>query len=298
MRVSKSLRGGAVALGLAMVVSACGSSERGGDASGGDKTDSNAAAGTFGDMDSPCGDGDAKGATDQGVNDDSITIGYGDDRGFVSAPGLAQEVGDAVDAMVKWCNDQGGINGRTIKGTRYDAAISNTVQVIKESCAKDFMLVGDGFANDFAGDPVRVGCDLPHVPAYTVGGNAAMGALKVEPMPYPADRYNAGGIKAALELIPELKESVTIIGTDAPATQMSNYKVGAAMATLGVMPKDCGITLHMAGESSYAPLAQKLKNCGVKSYFNAYTPSPQAFGLLQAAQEADVKLPLLVESQW
>ncbi|WP_166391572.1 ABC transporter substrate-binding protein [Nocardioides ochotonae] len=297
MRLNKGFKAGVIAISLAAVVAGCGSS-RSEEDPGGDDSTAPAAALTFGDLESPCGEGDASGATDQGVTDASIAIGYGDDRGFVSAPGLAQEVGDAVDAMVKWCNDQGGINGRELVGTRYDAAVSNMVPVMKEACGKEFMLVGDGFANDFAGDPVRVACELPHVPAYTVGGNAAMGELKVEPMPYPADRYNAGGLKAAMELVPEFKESIAIINTDAPATQVSNYKVGAALAQLGVTPKDCGITLHMAGDSSYAPLAQKLKGCGVKSFFNSYTPSPQIFGLLEANQQAGVELAQFAEAQW
>ena len=298
MRLNKGFKAGVIAISLAAVATGCGSSRSDDPPSSGGATTPPASAASFGDLESPCGEGDASGATDQGVTDESIAIGYGDDRGFTSAPGLAQEVGDAVDAMVAWCNEQGGINGRELVGTRYDAAVSNMVPVMKEACGKEFMLVGDGFANDFAGDPIRVACKLPHVPAYTVGGNAAMGELKIEPMPYPADRYNAGGLKAAMEMVPELKESIAIINTDAPATQVSNYKVGAALAQLGVQPKDCGITLHMAGESSYAPLAQKLKDCDVKSFFNSYTPSPQIFGLLEANQQAGLKLPQFAESQW
>jgi hypothetical protein len=299
MRLNKGFKAGVIAVSLAAVVTGCGSARSDDPTSSGDgASTAPAEAASFGDLESPCGEGDASGATDQGVTDDSIAIGYGDDRGFVSAPGLSQEVGDAVDAMVKWCNEQGGINGRELVGTRYDAAISNMVPVMKEACAKEFMLVGDGFANDFAGDPIRVKCELPHVPAFTVGPNAGMGELKVEPMPYPADRYNAGGLKAAMELVPELAESVTTIGTDAPATMVSNYKVSAALATLGNAPKDCGVMLHMAGESSYAPLAQKLKGCDAKSFFNSYSPSPQIFGLLEANQQAGVDLPQLAESQW
>ncbi len=278
------------------VLTACGS-DRSAETSGG-ADDSKSASDTFGDMDSPCGKGDASGATDQGVTDDSITIGYGDDRGFVSAPGLSQEVGDAATAMIAWCNEQGGINGRKLVGNQYDAAISNTVQVIKKSCASDFMLVANGFANDFAGDPVRVKCGLPQVPAFTVGPNASMGKLKVEPMPYPVDYYNTAGLKLAIDTVPEIAESFTITGTDAPATLVSNIKVGAAMGVLGHEPKDCGVTIHMAGDASYAPLAKKMKDCGVASYFTAYTPSPQIFGLMQALPQGGNGLPAFAESQW
>lgn len=297
MRIQTTVRLGAAVLALALVATGCGSSRSADPSAKAGGSDADIVT-KFGTLESPCGGGDASGSTDQGVTDTQIAIGYGDDHGFVSAPGLAEEVGDAIDAMVKWCNEQGGINGRELAGTRYDAAVTNTVPIMKKACAKEFMLVGDGFANDFVGDAVRVQCGLPHVPAYTVGGNAAMGKLKVEPMPYPADFYNAGALKAVLETIPEVKESVAIIGTDAPATLVSNYKVGAALAALGVQPKDCGITLHMAGDASYAPMAKKLADCGVKSYFSSYTPSPQLFGFLEANQQAGVDLPLFVESQW
>ena len=42
---------------------------------------------SFGTLASPCGPGDATGATDQGVTDtEAITIGYGDDAGYQGAP--------------------------------------------------------------------------------------------------------------------------------------------------------------------------------------------------------------------
>ena len=53
----------------------------------------------IGTLPSPCGQGAAKGATDQGVTDTAIHIAYGDDRGFTGAPGLNKEMGDAVKAM-------------------------------------------------------------------------------------------------------------------------------------------------------------------------------------------------------
>src|SRR5271167_4445234 len=67
---------------------------------------------TFGTLPSPCGKGDATGATDQGVTNSTINIAYGDDRGFSGLPGLDQEMGDAVKDMIAWCDAQGGIGGR------------------------------------------------------------------------------------------------------------------------------------------------------------------------------------------
>jgi len=100
----------------------------------------------FGTLPSPCGPGSATGATDQGVTNTAIHIAYGDDRGFAAQPGLDKEMGDAVKAMIKWCNDQGGILGRQVVGDYYDAAITQVNSVMQQACKTDFMLVGEGFA--------------------------------------------------------------------------------------------------------------------------------------------------------
>ena len=128
---------------LSLFAAACGGSSR----SSGDSTATTkvASATDFGTMASPCGKGDAKGATAQGVTDTSITIGYGDDAGYSAAPGLNKEMSDAIKAMIKWCNDQGGINGRQVTGKYYDAAIMNVNNVMTEACTQVFMLVGQGW---------------------------------------------------------------------------------------------------------------------------------------------------------
>ena len=111
---------------IGMVAAACGGSHTNGaaPATGGSTsspTTGAPAVAKFGTLASPCGPGDAKGATAKGVTDTSITIGYGDDAGYAAAPGLDKEMSDAVKPMIKWCNDQGGINGRKIVGNYYDA---------------------------------------------------------------------------------------------------------------------------------------------------------------------------------
>jgi hypothetical protein len=73
----------------------------------------------FGTLPSPCGNGHATGATDQGVTNTTINLAYGDDRGYSGIPGLDQEMGDAVKDMIAWCDAQGGINGRKIVGDFY-----------------------------------------------------------------------------------------------------------------------------------------------------------------------------------
>src|SRR3954470_21399814 len=91
---------GAALLALAAIVAAgCGSDRKDDKNANGDNTTTTAASsekGTFGNLDSPCGKGDAKGATDVGVADTEITIGYGDDAGYQASPGLNHEMSDAM----------------------------------------------------------------------------------------------------------------------------------------------------------------------------------------------------------
>ena len=123
----------------------------------------------FGTLASPCGPGSATGATDQGVTNKTISIGYGDDAGYSGQPGLDQEMGDAVKAMIAWCNAQGGIDGRKIVGDYYDAAVLNVNQQMTQACKTDFMMVGQGFSLDELGEQTRLGCNLVQVPGFAVG---------------------------------------------------------------------------------------------------------------------------------
>src|SRR5687767_5517380 len=124
---------------VAFVAAGC-SSDRGedqsdgadGTAPSGTAADGDTAAGeTFGTLPSPCGEGEPGAAPTggepgdtQGITDDSIAVGTISDPGFSGAPGLNQEIFDAGEAFVTWCNEQGGINGRQLDLTQYDAAIT------------------------------------------------------------------------------------------------------------------------------------------------------------------------------
>jgi hypothetical protein len=263
LRTVRGARIGIAALALALTAGACGAEREGEDpsqeAAGSESADATAAA--FGDLESPCGEGDAAGATDQGVTDDTITIGYGDDRGFASAPGLNQEMGDAVKAMIDWCNEQGGINGRQVVGNQYDAAMTNAASVVQKSCKQDFMLVGQGFAYDEASEQFRVGCDLPTVAGFVIGPNASMGPDKFEAVPLPVDYYNGAMLASAMEVDPAFADEPTTLGSTSPAIQTGVAKVVNALGELGADVKDCGVTLSQEGEANYVPFAEKLKEC-------------------------------------
>lgn len=290
----KSMKLGVALVALLMAVSACSSGGRG---SGGSTpangpgsstasstssgSNSTPAASTFGTLASPCGKGTAKGATGQGVTNTSITIGYGDDRGFAQQPGLNKEIGDAVKAMIQWCNAQGGINGRQLVGDFYDAAITNIGPVIQSACKKDFMLVGSGWAADEAVEQARVACDLAAVPAYTVGPDYANGPMMYDALPNPVDYQPASGLFQMAKLFPQDKPAFAVMATNLPAIQATIAKVKISAAAAGFKVIDCGVTMNYTGEPNYTPFAQKFKQCGAKIIYLP-TPGPEVNGLLTA----------------
>jgi ABC-type branched-subunit amino acid transport system substrate-binding protein len=299
MKVNKLGRLAAGALAFAMFTTSC-ASERSGD-DGLPGTGGGQAAGgskTFGTLPSPCGPGDAKGATDQGVTDAAITIGFGDDRGFTAAPGLSKEMGDAVKALIDWCNEQGGINGRKIKGNQYDAAYMQSAKVVQQACKQDFMLVGQGFAMDEAAEQYRVACKLPTVAGFTVGPNAAMGPMKYEAVPYPVDLLNVGGLRIAEKLFPEFKDKTDILLSTSPAVSTGTDKIAGAMKQMGVKRLECGVRLNDAGESSYMPHAEKIKKCGAQVLWSSDSPDPGQFSLLESIERAGAKPKYVFEATW
>ena len=300
MKSSRTARLGAATLALALMTSACAGDREGTDGQEAAGTNDTAATSdeTFGTLESPCGEGDASGATDQGVTDDSIAIGYGDDRGFSSIPGLNAEMGDAVSAMIEWCNQQGGINGREIVGHQYDAAYMQAAAVVQEACGQDFMLVGQGFAYDEAAEPVRVGCTLPTVAGFTVGPNSSMGPMKYEPVPYPVDLYNSASLQLAAERFPDFKENLALVTSNSPPVQAGSAKVSSVLDEMGVQPKDCGVQLGAQGDPSYVPFAEKFKDCGVEALFTVASPGAGQLSLIESMSRIGFDPTLMYEATW
>jgi ABC-type branched-subunit amino acid transport system substrate-binding protein len=284
----------ALLLALAMLAVACGE-DREEDAAD-DTTETTAEDGggssdgpqPFGDLESPCGDGDASGATDQGVTDDAIRIGYGDDAGFAASPGLNHEMTDAVKAFVDWCNDQGGINGRRIEGTYYDAKITEVVNVMTEACAKEFMLVGQGFALDASQEKARRECELPSVPGFAVSPQHANGPLKFEPLPVPGDYTVISHGQHLKDLFPEKIERSGVLYANYSATIDSKDKVVPGFSSLGYEFL-CEVQYNIQGEADWKPLVQKLKDCGAEMVYFVGSPNPNFRNVLEAADQLEFR---------
>lgn len=305
MKLSAASKTMASLFAIVVATSAC-ASDRGADPSAGVLA-AQPAAGTaasptveetFGTLPSPCGPGDASGNTDQGVSDSEIRIGYGDDRGFAKSPGLNKEIGDAVSAMIDWCNAQGGINGRTIVGTNYDAAMMQANSVMQNACASEFMMVGHGFAMDQTAEQTRVACNLAAVPAFTVSPDAANGPMTYQGVPFPVDYANGSQWFQLAEMYPELLDQFDIVDSTMPTIISANTKARSIAEAAGFTLKNCGVTLNYDGESSYAPFAEKIKQCDAKGLWTSRSPVPAEFNFVKALDQAGIDPILVGEATW
>ena len=268
---------------LSIFAAACGGG-RSDSSDGSTNTTAKSTSSSFGTLDTPCGTGDAKGATQQGVTDTSITIGYGDDAGYAAAPGLNKEMSDAMKAMIKWCNDQGGINGRQITGKYYDAAIMEANNRMTEACTQVFMLVGQGFSLDSVQEQTRLGCKMASVPTYSVSAAFANGPLMVQAVPNPIDKTPLAGAYQLAGLFPDAVKKAVIFTANYAATKDSTDKAKTSFPVAGWNFLDCEQTYNIGGESNWTPFVQRLKDCGAEVVFFSGSPAPNFQNVLDAAK--------------
>ena len=141
---------------------------------------------------------------------------------------------DAVKAMIGWCNDQGGINGREVVGNYYDAKILDVNNAMTNACQQVFMLVGQGWSLDSSQEATRLGCDMASVPAFSVSPEFANGKLMVQPVPNPID-YTPVEIAAAFQKeYPEQIKKSAVMYANYAATIDTKDKVLAIVPAVRV----------------------------------------------------------------
>jgi hypothetical protein len=290
----------AVCAVLTVLMAACGS-DRGDDPTAGEgggggnesssqNEDGGGGSDQFGDLDSPCGPAEegeeaAAGGGDQGVTDDQIVIGYGDDAGYPQSPGLSHETSDAMEAFIAWCNDQGGINGREIVGNYYDAAITEVTNAMTQACGEVFMLVGQAWALDSAQEETRLGCELPMVPTYAVSADAANAPLSYMGVPNPIDFYSASAGAQVAELFPEEVQNGSVMFGNFSATIDTKDKVLQAFSEVGWEFNDCPQEYNITGEPDWRPFVQSLESCGVEALYYSGQAYPNLQNMLDAAAQ-------------
>lgn len=211
----------------------------------------------FGTIPVPCGQGDAKGETDQGVTDDAIEIATISDPGGL-VPGLNQGLWDGMEAFVGWCNDLGGINGRELKLTLLDGKILNYKGVVLEACDFAFALVGSGGVFDDTGAQEAVDCGLVDVAGITVNAKKAGSDRMFQPVPNPPSDYPVGAGRYLAEQHPESITKAAMLWSNVAVGSYQSSRHMAAYEQLGydfVMTKTAAVNLD-----NWGPIVVELKN--------------------------------------
>ncbi len=240
------------------------------------------ANGGFGDLEAVCQDGDASGATANGVTDTEIRLGTMTDKGFAGAQGLNKEMYDAAVAFTEWCNDHGGILGRQLVLDDLDVALLEYEPRITEACDKDFALVGGGAVFDDDPNGVRVACGLPNIAGYVVTDAARRADLQVQPLPNPADKVSAGRYLSAKRDFPDGIEHYGIMTANLPAVLLVRDQLTEAATSIGYKV-DYRVEYAPAGETGWANFVADMQDKDIKIL--EYIGQPADVLQLNAAME-------------
>lgn len=262
---------------VALLAASCGADDDG----GGDATGSTASTSeetapsggeTFGDMESPCGEGKFTVDPEQAAGtSDVLRLGVANDRSSQIYPGLNKEVWDASNAFVAWCNDQGGIGGLPIEIVDLDSHLLEVEAAMTRACSSVFMMVGGGFAQDnleFSGKPQSDfhQCGLADIPAFTVSQEKAGSNGFVQAVPRPADEISSARMRIYKSLEPENAQSMAVVSGDLPSmATLKNQAVAAAEAEdIEVVGE---FDYPISGLIDWTPLAQQVIESGALSAY-------------------------------
>jgi hypothetical protein len=272
----KKLVGLLAVLALTVVVASCG--DRGSDSSGGTDNGSTTApkdagggAGDWGDLKGVCGPNEgggkvASGDDSLGVSADKIVLGTVADPGFSGRPGLNQEIFDAGDAFVEWCNAAGGINGKTLELNKHDAKLTDYKPSIEAACKTDFAMVGGGAVQDNLWTDTGVPCGLIDVAGFAVtpekAGNAGQTpeeSRTVQPIPNPGDRYIVAGLKLVDKAYPGALDKTGFMTADFQTLAAQYSKESQGFEAEGATIVSKGV-YGVNGEANWKPFATAMAN--------------------------------------
>lgn len=303
----KRIRPLSALMAIALIAAACGRTAKVGSTTS-TTASSGPAAGDFGDLKAVCRPkpaGVSLSASDTGVTARSIQVSTFSDPGFVGRPGLDQEVFDAASAFTRWCNDHGGINGRTIDLKLRDAKFSEFQQRVIEACDQgDFMMVGGGAVLDDTGQSDRLACGLPQMPAFLITGAAEDSDLTVQALPNPSNEQAVGPFRWLGERYPDSTDHVALFTANISTTILQSKKYEEAVKSLGwkiVYSSE----YNALGEMTWRPFADAMKAQGVKGIIFVGEPVNLAalmkafrdvgYTLDWVGQEANMYDPLLLK---
>jgi hypothetical protein len=248
---------------------------------------------TFGDLESPCGPGDATIAEGQNGGD-TLVLATATDRGAEIAPGLTQEMYDSAVAFAKWCNSQGGVGGLQIEVLDADGKLFEVPKVMERVCSEAFAMVGGGWAFDDQSFPLFHDCDMIDIAGYTVSTTKAMSNGMAQPIPNPTDKRNVGWFEWAKDTNPEAMSRFATLYPEIPSTIVVESAYIEELEKLGGVEVVDRIGYNAAGEANWAPFAQRLKNARATAI--AFVGSPEQFmPFMRAVREVGYEPELVMQ---
>ncbi len=211
------------------------------------------------------------------------------DTGSSVAPGLGQEFFDVGTAFVKWCNEAGGINGRKIQLTEYDAKLFNVAQQMIQACQTEFMLVGNGNGLDSPGAAPRVACKLGEIPSYSVSPEATAAGLQVQPTPNPANEFQVGPFRLlGLKYPGTLKTGIAVGSSNTSSLRAQGLRTRDAVKDIGFKVADYSERPPLV--TNWRPYMEEIRGSGAGGYMNATGSAPYIAPELTAMKDIGLKL--------
>ena len=270
----------AAVIALALLATGCG--DRGPDPSTAPLSDPGAPraaetspdAGDWGSLKAVCGPseggGEVAGGDDaQGATAERITLGTVADPGFAARPGLNQELFDAGDAFVAWCNAAGGINGKELVLNNHDAKLTDYQPAMDAACSTDFALVGGGAVQDNLWETTGAACGLIDIAGFAVTGEKAgrsgqspQETRTVQPVPNPADQFPVAAVRLLDEAFPDAKGATGYLYADFQTLKRQFDKESQALESIGHDTRYKGV-YGINGEANWTPFATAMESKGV-----------------------------------
>lgn len=224
----------------------------------------------FGDLESPCGpaiDGIAPVVTadENGGSADAIQVATPSDKGNSFVPGLNGELYDAGIAFEGWCNAQGGIAGMPLKVIDADAKLFEVPVQMENVCANAFAMVGGGWAMDDQEFPRFHECGMIDIAGFVVTAGKSQADNTYSPSPNPSNKKDEGWFKWAVAVYPEAMQHFATVYSDILTAQVVEQQYREAAAIIGGVTVVDQVPYSSVGETSWLPIAQRLKNSGVRA---------------------------------
>lgn len=275
--IRRSLVPLALVAGLSLVAGACGAQGAEDAAENDQETTETTAAqgggsdggeGKFGDLESPCGEGEATVAADEaGRGTDKLYVGVANDRTSPFRQGLNKELWDMAQAFAGWCNAQGGISGLEIELVDIDGKVLEVEAAMATACTDVFAMVGGGFVQDNLMFNGKDGadfhkCKLIAVPGWAVSTEFAEADGQVQPLPNPAYVKTNSWFPAMVKLYPdEMKNLAAVYGNIPSIVTNKDQNLGMIRATEGY-DKITEISYDAIGNQDWGLVAQQVKDAG------------------------------------